>query len=215
MARGIPAFWSLIAASPFVGGGYLLYTSAGAYPRDIGLAFAVFGVFIFLIGVYVHFFAAPSPPTFDEHEKKFDERSPTQRVAAVKIGVSLPFLVGGLYLLHFTIRPYIQPIALFFIGGYIGLNGVYTYWRNSLTKYYVTDQRIIRSYRFLSSVTREVPIDMVRGVSENKSITEMLVGLGNVSVSTGAGSELTVNFRNIEESDDVADIIRDQMQKYR
>jgi hypothetical protein len=56
---------------------------------------------------------------------------------------------------------------------------------------------------------------MVRGVSENKSITEMLVGLGNVSVSTGAGSELTIKFRNIEKSDDVAEIIRNQMSKYR
>lgn len=213
MARGLPAFWSTIVAIPFLVGGYLLSTGDGQYPPEIGLVFFLFGLFVIGIGVYIHFVAAPSSPKLGRSEQLLATKHPSQRVAAIKIGLSLPFLLGGIYLLHFTMRPYIQPTLTLGAGLYLVSTGLYTYWTNSLTTYYITDERVVRSYRFLSRVTEEVPFDKVRGVAERRSFSETLVGLGNVAVSTGVGDGLTVTLRNIGDSSGIAEIVRERMRR--
>ena len=215
MSRGHPALWGTVAALPFVTGGYFLYASMGPYPQEIGVVFAVLGLFIALLGIYVEFMTAPSSPAFGDSEQEKDSFPPTQRVAKLKIMISIPFLVAGFYLLNFTMRPYIQPIVVLSIGWYLSFRGVYTYWRNSLTVYYITDQRVIRTYRFLSSTTKTVPVDMIRGTSADKSISEMLLGLGNVTVSSGTGSGLTIKLQNIKNPKKIEGTIRNEMEKYR
>lgn len=108
-------------------------------------------------------------------------------------------------------RPYIEPTLAFVIGLYLVSTGLYTYWMNSLTTYYITDERVIQSYRFLSRVTEEVPFDKVPGVAERRSFSETLVGLGNVAVSTGVGDGLTVKLRNIEGTRRITGIVRERM----
>ncbi|MFC7078786.1 PH domain-containing protein [Halorussus caseinilyticus] len=94
------------------------------------------------------------------------------------------------------------------MGLYAFSSGLYTYWTNSLTTYYVTSRRIIKEYRFLSLVRREIPREKVRGVQERKSAIEALVGLGNVLVASGGGRSLEIRMRNMEQSESFADSIR-------
>lgn len=213
MARGLPAFWSTVVALPFFVGGYLLATTGGQYPPELGQVFVLFGAFIMVLGLYVHFVAAPSPPDLAPSENLLATQHPSQRVAAVKIALGLPFLLAGIYLLHFTMRPYVQPTLALVVGLYLVTTGVYTYWTNSLTTYYVTDQRVVRSYRFLSRITEEVPFDKVRGVAERRSFGETLVGLGNVAVTTGVGDGLTIRLRNVENSNRLAKIVRQRTRR--
>lgn len=212
MARGRPGIWSFVIGVPLVLVGGFLYGVAGShpYPALVGLPFVAFGIFIILAGLYVHFVAAPDPPTLREGEEIVDKRHPTQRVAQAKMGIGFPFLLVAAYLLFFTKVPYVYPTATFVVGLYFFSTGIHTYWTNSLTTYYLTNQRVIREYRFLSLIRQELPLEKVRGVEERKSITEALVGLGNVRVASGGGGgTLQVVMRNIGSATKFADEIRE------
>ncbi|WP_135825327.1 PH domain-containing protein [Halorussus ruber] len=207
MARGAPALWSTLLGLPFVVVGGWLYVGQTTYPSVIGLPFAFFGAFVVGIGAYVHV-VSPTEPRLSDGEELVEKRHPTQRVARVKIVVGLPLLVATIYLLFFTTVPYVYPTATFVVGLYAFSSGLYTYWTNSLTTYYVTTRRIIKEYRFLSLVRREIPREKIRGVQERKSAIEALVGLGNVLVASGGGRSLEIRMRNMERSESFADSIR-------
>jgi hypothetical protein len=53
-----------------------------------------------------------------------------------------------------------------------------------------------------------VPLDKVRTVEEQKSIWEVLVGLGNVRVASGGGGGLEITVRNIYRPTAFADEVR-------
>lgn len=207
-ARGLPAVWSALLGLPFVlGGGYVWLGNTNA-PPNAGLPIIGFGFFVIVIGAYIHFVAAPEPPTLHEDEEIIDTRNPAQRAAAAKTIAGLFFLLGAGYLLFFTFRPYVYPTATGFVGLYFFSTGLHTYWTNTLTSYYVTDQRLIKEYRFISLVRQELPFNKVRGVEERKSVWEALVGLGNVRVASGGGGTLEIVIRNIYTPTEFADEIR-------
>ena len=209
MARGLPAVWSTLLGLTFgVLGGYL-YFGQDTYPAEFGFPFTVFSVFIILIGLYIHFVAAPDPPTFQEDEEIIGTRNPTQKVALVKIVSSFPFLASFVYLLFFTVEPYVYPTVSLLIGLYQLSTGLLTYWKNTLTTYYVTTERVIKAYRFISLIQVEVPLHKIRGVEERQSLTETLVGLGNIRVASGGGGgTLEIVIQNIENPTQFADEIR-------
>lgn len=207
MARGAPALWSTLLALPFVLAGGWLFAGQTAYPEAVGLPFVCFGVFVVVIGAYVHR-VSPTEPRLADDEELLEKRHPTQRVARVKIAVGLPLLVATVYLLFYTFVPYAYPTATFVVGLYAFSSGLYTYWTNSLTTYYVTTARVIKEYRFLSLVRQEIPREKIRGVQERKSAIEAFVGLGNVLVASGGGRSLEIQMRNMEQSAAFADSIR-------
>ncbi|MGQ4556366.1 PH domain-containing protein [Halobellus sp. GM3] len=208
MARGLPAVWSAILGLPFVAGGFYAVTRDTYVPDEAGLPFIGFGVFVVIFGLYIHYVAAPEPPTMREGEEIIETRNPAQRAAAVKtaIGFVLLFVTG--YLLFFTYEPYIYPILTLMAGLYLFSTGLFAYWTNTLTTYYVTNQRLIKEYRFISLVREELPFDKVRGVEERRSLWETIVGLGNVRVASGGGRTLEVVVRNIYSPTDFADEVR-------
>lgn len=208
MARGKPAVWSTLLGLPFIGAGLWLYFVQSAYPSLVGMPFVFFGTTIVGIGVYIHFVAAPSEPRLQDGEELIATRHPAQRVAATKIAVGLPLLLVTVYLLYFTMVPYVYPTVTFVVGLVTFSTGLYTYWTNTLTNYYVTTQRVIREYRFLSLARHEIPLSKVRGVQERKSFTEALVGLGNVRVASGGGTSLEIRMRNMTDSAAFATDIR-------
>ncbi|WP_227130923.1 PH domain-containing protein [Halorubellus salinus] len=208
MARGLPAFWSSIIGVPFIGVGLFLYLAETNHPAELGIPFILFGIFIVGVGLYVHYIAAPKPPKLRENEELIDDRHPTQRVALAKILVSIPLLALALYLLFHTKEPYVYPTIAFITGLYFLSEGLQTYWTNSLTKYYITNQRIVKEYRLLSLIRREIPFGKVRAVEIRKSPTEAIVGLGNVRVASGEGGTLEIVMQNIENTTDFADKIR-------
>lgn len=208
MARGKPAVWSTLLGMPFIAAGLWLYFVQTAYPPIVGVPFVFFGTTIVGIGLYVHFVAAPTEPRLQDDEELVASRHPAQRVAATKIAVGLPLLLVTVYLLYFTMLPYVYPTVTFVVGLATFSTGLYTYWTNTLTNYYVTNKRVIREYRFISLARHEIPLTKVRGVQERKSFTEAFVGLGNIRVASGGGHSLEIRMRNMADSASFADDIR-------
>lgn len=220
MGRGYPAIWSTVLSLPFFGGGLYLYfvpperlqfSTVSVPPSDlqqIGLPLVAFGVFIMLLGFYVQF-ATPPKPSLQSDEKLIKSQHPSQRVAVSKTITSIPFLVAAVYLLFFTKHPYVYPTAAFLLGLYFFSSGLKTYWMNTLTAYYITSQRVISEYRFISLRRQEIPLSKVRGVEERRSIMEALVGLGNIRVASGGGGgSVRLAIRNIRDPTNFANELR-------
>ncbi|MFC6727005.1 PH domain-containing protein, partial [Halobium palmae] len=144
-------------------------------------------------------------------EAVVDERDPAQRSALGQAVVSLPFLGGGFYLLYFTDQPYLYPTIPFVVGLYLFSAGLLRYWRNTLTTYFVTNQRVLEEYRFLSLVRNELPLDKIRSVEERRSMWDSLFGLGSVYVRAGSTGGLTVTVGEVYEPTAFADEIRGQL----
>lgn len=213
MARGLPAVWSLLIATPFLSGGAYVYLEdpSTTVPPDTGLPMLAFGVFVLALGLYIQFVAAPEKPKMGDNEEIIDTRRPAQRAAIAKSIIGLLTLVVAAYYLYFTNRPYVYPTTPFVVGLYLLSTGLFTYWTNSLTTYYVTNNRLIKEYRFISLVRQELPFEKVRGVEQRKSIWEAVVGLGNVRVASGGGGALEIVINNIYRSNEFAGEIRDYM----
>lgn len=209
MARGLPAVWSTALGLAFGGFGAYLYVAQDTHPSQFGLPFILFGIFTIIVGAYIHFIAAPEPPSIQQGEEIIETRSPTQKVAFSKIILSLPFLILSIYFQFFTLVPYVYPTVTLLVGLYLLSSGLLIYWKNTLTTYYVTTERVIKAYRFLSLVQQEVPLDKVRGVEERRSFAETMVGLGNIRIASGSGGgALEIVVKNIEDSTEFADEIR-------
>ncbi|MFC6990271.1 PH domain-containing protein [Haloplanus sp. GCM10025708] len=174
----------------------------------------VFGLFVFGVGLYVHFVAAPEAPRMRENEAVVDERDPAQRNALAEAFVSVPFLGVGGYLLYFTQTPLVYPTAVLALGLYLFSRGVHRYWRNTLTTYFVTNQRVIEEYRFISLIRNEVPHEKVRAVEERRSAWDSLFGLGNVAVRSGASGDLTVSVDEVYDPAEFADVVRDEIRAH-
>ena len=209
MARSEYTKWSPLLGVPFLLLGVYLYFFASAFPKEIGYPFLLFGSFIILIGLYVHFRAAPKAPTLRENEQIVATQHPVQRVALIKIILGSISLIIAVYLLLFTYEPYIYPTVAFLLGLYLFSNGLYTYWANSLTTYYITNQRVISEYRFFSLVKNELSLQKIRGVEERRSIVGTLVGLGKVYVASGGGKSLEIKMTNMKQSTEFADKLRE------
>lgn len=209
MARGKTIIWSSILGFPFVLAGGLLLLDETQLPTALGLPFVLFGLFVVGTGAYIQWQSSPSQPHLRDGEELIDYRHPTQRVAAVKIVLSYPFLLSTMYFLFFTFLPYIYPTVTLIVGLYLFSTGIHTYWTNFLTMYFITSDRVLKEYQFISRVRQEVPLNKVRGVEERKSITEAFVGLGNVRVATGGGRSLEIVMQNMDKSNEFANQLRD------
>lgn len=209
MARGNPRFWSAVLGAPFLLGGLWFFVGQTGYPNTIGAPFAFFGVFIAAIGVYVHYTRPRAQPELQDDEDLIDTRHPTQRVALVKIVSSIPLFVLTVQLFFFTDYPYVYPTLAFLGGLYLFSGGLYTYWTNLLTTYYLTSERVIKEYRFISLLRQEVPLRKVRGVQERKSVIETIVGLGNVRVASGEGRSLEIIMKDMTQPERFASKVRD------
>lgn len=193
---------------PFFAGGGYVYAATTPYPELLGLPLVLFGAFVFGMGWYIHLVAMPPSPTLREGEEIIGTRSPTQKAALAKVFLGVPFLVCAGWLLLFTNVPYIYPTLVFVVGLYSFSTGILTYWKNSLTTYFITDERVISEFRLLSLVRTEVPLRKIRAVKESKSPIEAMVGVGNIQVSSGGGAGLGITIRNVDAATEFADELR-------
>ncbi|WP_227374083.1 hypothetical protein [Haladaptatus halobius] len=108
MARGKTIIWSSILGFPFVLAGGLLLDET-QLPTALGLPFILFGLFVVGTGAYIQWQSSPSQPHLRDGEELIDYRHPTQRVAAVKIVLSYPFLLSTMHFLFFTFLPLHLP----------------------------------------------------------------------------------------------------------
>lgn len=208
MARGRPGVVGAVLGLPLVAGGAYVWLAAPGGPAAVGPPLVGFGLFLLLVGLYIQFLGAPDPPALQEGEELLAVRRPAQYSAIVTTLIGLPLLAAGLYLLFGTRVPYIYPGLVGLAGVYLFSTGLHTYWRNTLTSYYVTSERIVMEYRFLSLKRNEIPFERVRGVEERRSAIDSLVGLGNVLVRSGGGADLEVEVRHVVDSTELAETVR-------
>lgn len=212
--------WSAVFGVPMVVSGVYLHSYASQYPLvesqpetppAAGIVIAAFGLFVIGMGVYVHLVAAPEAPRMRDGERVIEDRNPAQRSVLAKAVSAVPILALGGYLLYFTERPLYQPTVAFAGGLFVFSRGLYQYWQNTLTTYFLTNRRVIEEYRFISLVRNEVPLEKVRGVEETRSAWESLFGLGSLAVRSGSSGGLTVSVDQIYEPAEFADLVRAQL----
>lgn len=212
MARGRPALWSGLLGGIFVVAGYDVYAQAvedptALLPVEVGYGLVAFGVFVALVGLYVSR-AAPDAPTLREDEQIVEVRVPTQRVARLHVTLSLPLFALTIYLYYETTVDYAYPAITMMLAFLLLSNALVSYWRNTLTTYYVTTDRVLSEYRFLSLSRREIPMSSIRSIEERQSLVETMTGIGNVRVASGGGRNMVIAIRNINGSAELADAIR-------
>ena len=208
MSRGLPGVWSTLLSIPFLVGGGYIYFGETPYPELLGVPLMVFSGFILVMGWYIHLVAAPPAPTLRDGEEIIDTRHPTQKAALIKVVLGVPFIAIAGYLLFGTTVPYLYPMLAFVAGLYLFSTGILTYWTNSLTTYYITNERVMSEFRLLSLVRKEVPMEKIRAVRESKSPIEALVGVGNIRVSSGGGAGMEITVRNVDSVTEFADRLR-------
>ncbi|WP_079990761.1 PH domain-containing protein [Haloarcula sp. CBA1127] len=220
MARGLPAVWGSIFGGPMIASGIYFYWFAATYPLvpsqpetppSVGLITMGFGLFITGMGVYVHSVAAPEALQLRDGEHIVEDRKPAQRNALAEAGIAVPILGLGGYLLYVTQRPLYQPTLVLAGGLFLFSRGLYRYWQNTLTTYFLTNQRVVEEYRFVSLLRNEVPLQKVRGVEEYRSVWDSLFGLGNVAVRSGASGGLTISINQVYEPAEFGDLVRSEL----
>lgn len=211
MARGLPAFWSTVVSIPFLATGGYVAVGRTQFQPEAGVPILLFGGFVILVGLYVQFRAAPEKLEWEEGEKRVGKRHPTQKAAAARIILGVPFLALSGYLLFFTFLPYVYPTVAGTIGGTLLLTGLTRYWRNTLTTYWLTNRYVIKEYRFLGMARNFIPLDEIEGSRELKTPIEALVGVGHVAVASAGdvpGGTTSIETRAIPESEEFARQIR-------
>lgn len=190
--------------------GVYMYLLEDPFPNEVGLPIAGYGLFILVVGWYVHFMAYPSAPKLRRDEELIETRYPSQKVAFAKLLLSTPFLILTVYLMFFTAVPYLYPTITFLIGLYFLSGGLVEFWKNTVTAYYITDKRIVGVYNFISLDRTEIRLEKIRGVSEKRSPMQTQFNMGDVHVASGAGGgSLEISIKNIDSSEHFANKLRE------
>ncbi len=200
----MPAVWSSIVASPFVAFGLAGHTGtlSTAVPNQIAATALTVGVGIFLIGCYVHVVGADEfrTGTFENH---IESDHPVTPFARAKSVVGLFFLALAAYWLFYTRVPYVYPTVSLFAGGSLFTTGLWTYWKNTLTSYHLTDEQLVIETRFLGSNTNRLPLQKVKSLRTHRPFYLRLFGLGNITLDVGDRQHYLV--RHLRKIDRFAD----------
>lgn len=128
------------------------------------------------------------------------------------------FLAGlvGVYLLTTETIPLLWPAILTVVGPYFHAKNVAIVWRNSLTRYYVTDREVIRIRKFLTVSETETGITKVTDIKRTRGVFQRLIGYGDVVVeSSSGGSSASIRARSIKSPDKFKQIIKQSQQRFR
>jgi membrane protein YdbS with pleckstrin-like domain len=207
MARGVPHLWGAGLGIPtLLGGAYVLVTDGTeTAPAGLGYPFVILGAVAILLGFYVSY-VAPEPPDVDPIEV-FE---PSQLSAYVLGVASLPLFVVTIYLLFFTRVPYVWPTLAFVVFVFLFVKGLVRYWQNSLTTYYVTDDRVISEYRFIGMKRNSAAIAEIGNVERRQSPVETLTGLGNVTVRSPSADVRFSDLARPEEAEEILHTLSQQ-----
>lgn len=190
--------WGVLLGAPLLALGAWMHQTAGTLPAGTGYPFVVLGVFAIALGAYVTY-AAPESESYNT-VVVFE---PTNLLAYAYAVFSFASLAVTLYLLYGTEVPYLWPGLAFlvFLVGY--LKALFLLFKNMLTTYYVTPDRLISEYRFLSLTRTSFEHEDVTNVTRRQSALETLLGLGTVRVSVPSGTITLDNLRNPDEAEEV------------
>ena len=143
--------------------------------------------FVFVGGI-VLYFRAPSRFKIGDKEEIVEAFHPRLILAYVLIIASLPMLAVSVYMYEYTAYPYIFVFIPLLVGLYLLISGILRYWRNTLTTYYITTERIVRANRFLSMDNNHLEIEKISSLNEGHSWYSGLLGIEQASFSSASGS---------------------------
>lgn len=204
----------LIGGLPFFAAGVFLLSDddlASQIPERAPWVVISVGAAIIAAGFFVSLVARPRL-ALTSGERVLEERHPSLKPPFVRMIIGVLLLAASGYMLWFTLLPYILPVTSFFIGMYVYLRGVATYWINHHTAYYATNNRVVHLYRFLWLKRAAIPIDSLQFAETTKSLIEILTGRGNVRVE---GARRNVNMREIDNPDPMEQIINEMRARTR
>lgn len=182
MARGAPLAWGALLGVPNVLAGAYVLGSDAAVPPKLGYLFVALGSLTLALGAYVRYRA---PESLNMNEAEIFK--PSQLSAYLMGAMSLVALAVTLYLLYWTRVPYVWPTLAFLAFVYTFVKGSVRYWQNTLTTYYVSHDRVVSEYRFLSLKRTSINHEDITNVSRKQSLVETLTGLGSVQVVVAGG----------------------------
>ena len=183
--------WSLGSGLPFLLAGISVLAVDTAVPVPLGYLSASLGALVWIGGLVTHLSAPPKPKTYDDEAIAL-VTTPTRRIAAAKNIMGLVLAaIGAILLLDITI-PLAYPLISLLAGVYLYSSGIFEFWVNSLTRYFLTDRRFVKRYQLLSVRSKSIPIARIQATEENRTIFERLFGIGHVAVES-AGDSSTSN----------------------
>ncbi len=207
--------WSLGSGLPFLLVGISVLAVDTAVPTPLGYLSVSLGALVWIGGLVTHLSAPPNPQTYDD-EAIVSMTTPTRRIAAAKNIIGLVLIVIGAILLIDITIPLAYPLISLLAGIYVYSSGIFEFWVNSLTRYFLTNRRFVKRYQLLSVRSKSIPIARIQATEENRTMFERLFGIGHVAVeSAGDSSTSRIVARAIEHPRALAEALQSQIQNGR
>ncbi|MBK9164526.1 MAG: PH domain-containing protein [Acidobacteria bacterium] len=109
--------------------------------------------------------------------------------------------------------PAVSPIIFVVIGLLLLLIPVYFHARQKLSRYTLTTDKLEIDHGLISRTTTSLPLTRVQDVTVKSTITQRLLGLGDIIVDNAGTDGDRLVFANIDRPRKYADILLDQVQK--
>jgi len=207
--------WSFLVALPLIVGGLLILQTNTPLPTALAYPPLALGSFVWVGGVVTHLSAPPWPQTY-QGERILASTTPTRRVAAAKTVFGLAGIGLGTVLLLNVSIPLAYPILTLLGGTYLYSRNIFQFWVNSLTRYFLTTQRLIQAYQLLSVRTKSVPMARIQATEQSQTLLERIFGIGHVVVESAGDSQTSrITARAIEHPNALSEALQSQLQRVR
>lgn len=109
--------------------------------------------------------------------------------------------------------PAVSPIIFVVIGLLLLLIPVYFHARQKLSRYTLTPDKLEIDSGLISRTTTSIPLARVQDVTVKSTVTQRLLGLGDIIVDNAGTDGDRIVFANIDRPRKYADILLEQVQK--
>ena len=109
--------------------------------------------------------------------------------------------------------PAVSPIIFVVIGLLMLLIPVYFHARQKLSRYTLTPDKLEIDSGLISRTTTSIPLARVQDVTVKSTVTQRLLGLGDIIVDNAGTDGDQIVFANIDRPRKYADILLEQVQK--
>ena len=156
-----------------------------------------------------------------KRDEKPVERSPA--TALFSVNPTLKFVWAGYVLTAAAaflivaflslLLPAVSPVIFVVIGLSLLLIPVYFHARQKLSRYTLTQDKLEIDSGLISRTTTSLPLTRVQDVTVKSTITQRLLGLGDIIVDNAGTDGDRIVFANIDRPRKYADILLEQVQK--
>lgn len=109
--------------------------------------------------------------------------------------------------------PAVSPIIFVVVGLLLLLIPVYFHARQKLSRYTLTAEKLEIDQGLISRTTTSIPLARVQDVTVKSTVTQRLLGLGDIIVDNAGTDGDRIVFANIDRPRKYADILLEQVQK--